>query len=95
MFRCLSNDSRVVRIPVHVQALYSKYKKLRQKLEYERGEEVTDEELAPMLGVRLLSRSRIINTCFRLVRRDERQPRSQLSLRTWAYPLLIGHDRFR
>jgi hypothetical protein len=33
------------------QALYSKYKKLRQKLEYERGEEVTDEELAPMLKV--------------------------------------------
>lgn len=55
VFRCLSNDSRVVRIPVHVQALYSKYKKLRQKLEYERGEEVTDEELAPMLGVRLLT----------------------------------------
>ena len=51
MLRCLSHDSRVVRIPVHVQALYSKYKKLRQKLEYERGEEVTDEELAPMLKV--------------------------------------------
>lgn len=78
--RCLSNDSRVVRIPVHVQALYSKYKKLRQKLEYERGEEVTDEELAPMLGVRLLSHYNNNGiTCFRLVRRDERQPIS-------AYP---------
>lgn len=41
----------MVRIPVHVQALYSKYKKLRYKLEHERGEEVSDEELAPMLGV--------------------------------------------
>jgi DNA-directed RNA polymerase sigma subunit (sigma70/sigma32) len=52
----------VVRIPVHVQALYSKYKKLRQKLEYERGEEVTDEELAPMLGVRLPSQQNRSNT---------------------------------
>lgn len=51
MLRCLSHDSRVVRIPVHVQALYSKYKKLRQKLEYERGEDVTDEELAPLLKI--------------------------------------------
>lgn len=33
------------------KALYSKYKKLRQKLEFERGEEVTDEELAPLLKV--------------------------------------------
>ena len=41
----------MVRIPVHVQALYSKYKKLRQKLEYERGEDVSDEELAPLLKV--------------------------------------------
>jgi DNA-directed RNA polymerase sigma subunit (sigma70/sigma32) len=41
-----------VRIPVHVQALYSKYKKLRQKLEYERGEMVSDEEIASMLKVR-------------------------------------------
>jgi DNA-directed RNA polymerase sigma subunit (sigma70/sigma32) len=49
--RCLANDSRIVRIPVHVQALYSKYKKLRARLENERGEEVSDEEIAPMLEV--------------------------------------------
>ena len=49
--RALSNQSRTIRLPVHVTDAVSKIKKMDREALRERGEILTDEEMAKKLGV--------------------------------------------
>jgi RNA polymerase primary sigma factor len=54
--RAIHNQTRAVRIPVHVSALTSKMLRVRSRLMQETGREPTDEELSSELGI---SRARL------------------------------------
>ncbi len=49
--RALANQARVIRLPVHVEALLGRYVKEQQRLSHELGRPPTPEELARALGV--------------------------------------------
>ena len=51
IIRAISNNSRTIRIPVHMTDKIRKYKKMYTKLSYELGREPTDMEVAEGLGI--------------------------------------------
>jgi RNA polymerase primary sigma factor len=49
--RALANQARLIRLPVHVEALLGKYKRTRERLTQERGKPPERAEIAAELGV--------------------------------------------
>src|ERR671918_2871426 len=52
--RAVANQSRTIRIPVHVDERRSKLARVRQRFEVEHGREPTTEELADVSGYELV-----------------------------------------
>jgi len=53
IIRAISNNSRTIRIPVHMTDKIRKYKKIASKLSFELGREATDEEIAQKMDLPL------------------------------------------
>lgn len=51
--RAISNHSRTIRIPVHMSDKIRKYKRLKAKMSFELGREVTDEEISDKMEIPL------------------------------------------
>ncbi len=53
IIRAISNNSRTIRIPVHMTDKIRKYKKIAAKISFELGREATDEEIAEKMDLPL------------------------------------------